>query len=170
MKVAKKQTSLLRCHDVFFKKTQGIHISIETRGLKRALPFSFAAIRFVIEKILRKEHIHSAHLTFVLSSNVFIRSLNRKFLSRNEFTDCLAFDLKPKMWPKACLFGDIVISAETAKAVSAAGIFSYREELLRYIVHGILHLTGFDDITPGKRNKMWKRQEQLVSQFLRFLK
>lgn len=170
MKAVKKQIILPQCHEGFFKGTPGICVRVEIKRLKQTLPFSSSTIRFAIEKILKKEHIHSACLTVVLTGDAFIRSLNKRFLLKDDTTDCLAFDLKPRSWPKNCLFGDVVVSVERAKAVSKAGAFYFQEELLRYIAHGILHLTGFDDVSPHKRKKMWERQEKLVLQISKFLK
>lgn len=170
MKAVKKYTVASECHKSFFCGLQGIHIHISVRGLKQRLPFSFKSTRNFIEKILKKEHIRLAHLTIVLASNVFVRSLNKKFLLKDEFTDCLAFDLKPKAWPKDCLFGDVVVSADAARIASKQGLLSFKEELSRYIIHGILHLTGFDDMAPLKRKKMWKHQEELVFELLKYLK
>lgn len=170
MKAAKKQTNLLLCREGFFKKTPRIHIGIEIKGVKRLLPCTPLALHSTLKKILKKEHIRSAHLTIVLASNAFVKRLNKKFLLKDSHTDCLAFDLKPKTWAKDCLFGDIVVSVDMAYAVSRACGFSFKEELLRYIVHGILHLTGFNDISQFKRKQMWKRQEELLFGFVRYLK
>lgn len=171
MKTTKKFSGDLRYHKGFCQKTlRGIYIDFVARGLKQDLPFSFKSARSFIEKIFKKERIRMANLTVVLAGNVFIRSLNKKFLLKDEVTDCLAFDMKPKTWPRDCLFGDIVISVDAARIVSKKASFCFKEELARYVIHGILHLAGFDDTAPLKRKKMWKRQEELVFQFLKFLK
>lgn len=171
MKATKKYFGDLRYHKGFCQETRrGISIDIVARGLKQGLPFSFKSARSFIEKILKKERIRMANLTVVWAGNAFIRSLNKKFLSKDEVTDCLAFDMKPKAWPKDCLFGDIVISVDAARLVSKKASFCFKEELARYVIHGVLHLAGFDDTIPSRRKKMWKRQEELVLQLSKFLK
>ncbi|MFH1692462.1 MAG: rRNA maturation RNase YbeY [Candidatus Omnitrophota bacterium] len=170
MKATKKHTVATGCPEVFFGKTKGILIHISAKGLRQGLPFSSKSARNFIEKILKKENICLAHLTIVLASNAFVRTLNKKFLSKDEYTDCLAFDLKPKAWPRDCLFGDVVISVDAARIASKQNLLPFKEELSRYIIHGILHLTGFDDTTSLSRKKMWKRQEELVFGLLKYLK
>jgi probable rRNA maturation factor len=57
--------------------------------------------------------------------------------------------------------GDVVISAETAARQAAAG--RLRDELALLLVHGILHLLGYDHGTARERQRMWKRQAELLA-------
>jgi len=77
----------------------------------------------------------------------------------------LAFDYSGRPSPH-CLLGDVVVSIDVARRVSKERGISFGEELTRYAIHGLLHLVGYDDVTPAKKRKMWQRQEELV----RFLK
>ena len=58
--------------------------------------------------------------------------------------------------------GEIVISAETAARQARANREPLRREILRYIVHGLLHLNGHRDDTAARRKKMWAAQEHIV--------
>ena len=61
--------------------------------------------------------------------------------------------------------GDVVISVEKAAEFSSQNNINFNEELERYIVHGILHCLGYDDINPTNKKKMFKRQEQILKKW-----
>ena len=77
--------------------------------------------------------------------------LHRKFLGQSGPTDVLTFQ-----------HGEIFISAETARRNARAFGNSLVRELKLYIVHGLLHLHGFDDRTPGEADKMKSTQEKIL--------
>jgi probable rRNA maturation factor len=77
--------------------------------------------------------------------------LHRKFLGQSGPTDVLTFQ-----------HGEIFISVETARRHARAFGNSLLRELKLYIVHGLLHLDGFDDQTPSKARKMKAAQERIL--------
>jgi probable rRNA maturation factor len=85
-----------------------------------------------------------------------ISALNATFKGRDEPTDVLAF---PYGDDADGLAGEIVVSAETAERVGASLDETPERELLRYCVHGLLHLCGYDDRTPAQRRRMEAVQE-----------
>ena len=101
-------------------------------------------------------------IVFVTDSQ--IKSLNKKFLKRRYTTDVLAFDLSSKESParRKNIEGEIIISADTA--IKNARIFqtSPHRELVLYIIHGILHLLGFDDHRPTDVKQMRKKEIELM--------
>jgi probable rRNA maturation factor len=112
-----------------------------------------------IKSLLRSEKFSSCQLAVVLISDPLIRRLNKKFMKKDRPTDVLAFDLGTRQGHCA---GDVIVSMDTARRMARTLKISMNEELWRYIVHGILHLSGYDDTTPLKRKKMWARQEYFV--------
>jgi probable rRNA maturation factor len=78
--------------------------------------------------------------------------LHRKFLGRSGPTDVLTFQ-----------HGEIFISVDTARRHARAFGNSLLRELQLYIVHGLLHLHGFDDQTPSRANKMKAAQERILA-------
>lgn len=78
-------------------------------------------------------------------------ALHEKFMNQAGPTDVLTFD-----------HGEIVISADTASRNAQVFRNPVARELLLYVVHGLLHLHGFDDGTPADRRKMEKAQDQIV--------
>ena len=81
--------------------------------------------------------------------------LHRKFLGQAGSTDVLTFQ-----------HGEIFISAETARRHARAFGNSLMGELKLYIVHGLLHLHGFDDQTTGEARKMKTAQEKILRRAL----
>jgi probable rRNA maturation factor len=94
-----------------------------------------------------------------------MRSLNRRAFGRNRVTDVIAFPLRHG----ERLVGDVYVSPAAARQSAASLGIASREEELRLIVHGVLHVLGFDH--PGGRSRqgsaMWRRQEQYVRQLTR---
>lgn len=76
----------------------------------------------------------------------------------------MAFDLKEKKYPINSINGEIVISTETA--IRNSQIYKTRklEEILLYIIHGILHLCGFDDHTKEQKKRMRQREQYILKQ------
>ena len=94
----------------------------------------------------------------VLVSDRRMAGLHQRFLNEPGPTDVITFQ-----------HGEIVISAETAKRQARAFRTSMALELRLYLVHGLLHLCGFDDKTAAGAHEMKRLQEKLVSKVQRAL-
>lgn len=92
-----------------------------------------------------------------------IRKLNQEYLKTNAPTDVIAFSYSPDN-------ADIAISLDTAKR--NAGIFksSLKKEILLYIIHGILHLTGYNDAALKEKKRMFEKQEEILKKIWLSLK
>ena len=100
------------------------------------------------------------NLSVAFVDNAEMRRINRQFLGHDYATDVLAFKLDDDV------FGEIVISTGVATREARRRKITVREELLRYLAHGILHLLGYDDGAPRARTRMWARQEMELRRFL----
>jgi len=97
-------------------------------------------------------------ITFV--DNRKIKALNKKYMGRNRSTDVLSFLLEEgAARRKDRLIGDIYISSDTASENAGRFKTSFDKELFRYVIHGILHLVGFNDKTVKEKNKIKKLEE-----------
>lgn len=135
--------------------------------LYRKIPIPVISIKKIVKIVLKEENVKKAFLTIVLAQDAMIRRLNKKYLSRDLSTDVLSFDLMHPFSSKSGLVGDVVVCVDTAAAVAKKIKVTFEEELIRYIVHGILHLIGYDDSSPKEKKKMWKRQEFLVKKIIK---
>lgn len=98
-------------------------------------------------------------LGYVFCNDDRILDVNRQFLNHDYYTDIITFDYcRGRM-----LRGDMYISLDTV-ATNADGVGAdYGEELLRVIVHGVLHLCGIDDKAPGARAIMESHENDALA-------
>ena len=95
-------------------------------------------------------------LVTVLVDNERIQELNARFLGRNWPTDVIAFPMEADgddVW------GEIYVCEDQAKEQASEYGVSYEEELIRLVIHGILHLLGYDDGDEQSRSKMVDRED-----------
>ena len=115
--------------------------------------------------MLRHERILKGSLVLVFVTDSSIKKLNQEFLKRRHATDVLAFDYHPfsdRSKRKKILMGEIVISTEMARRQAKIYRTSIQQEIILYIIHGILHLLGFDDHTPEDIRRMRRKEEELL--------
>jgi probable rRNA maturation factor len=92
-----------------------------------------------------------------------IRALHQRFLQDPSATDVITFDLGAT--PEARRAAVIAVCAPVAQHYAEQYRVSLREELLRLIVHGALHLLGFDDRTPAAKKRMRYYERKLLQSF-----
>jgi len=104
-------------------------------------------------------------LCVVLVGDAEMTELNRRWLGQEGATDVIAFG---HGGPGAAaeragsLCGDVVISLDTARRAARRFRTSWQAEVVRYLVHGFLHLRGFDDKTPSARRQMKRAESTLL--------
>ena len=103
-------------------------------------------------KILRKPR--DTKLEIVFLSDKAIRPVNKKYKHRDRPTDVLSFELGP------C--GQILISSDTALKNSRIFKTAFEEELVLYVIHGILHLSGYDDETAPEKKRMSQKENRIL--------
>lgn len=117
-----------------------------------------------LTRVLRLRSKKVASLSFVTESA--IQKLNRLYRRKDKPTDVLSFEPDPSMRKAGdegkAFLGDIVVCVAYAKREAARRGMSLREELLRLIAHGVLHLSGFDHATVKEEEKMFGLQERVV--------
>ena len=103
-------------------------------------------------------------LAVVLVDEEFLCDLHLRFLDDPSATDVITFDLGEGPGPE----GEVYVSVDRAREVSAARGTSLQRELALYVVHGVLHLCGFDDQSDCDRVKM-RAAESTVLESLGYL-
>jgi len=91
-----------------------------------------------------------------------IAALNRRYLGRRGATDVLSFDLSQ---PGGGAAIQLIVCGELAVSEALARGLGPQRELMLYVVHGLLHVLGYDDTTPQAAAKMHTRQEELLDAF-----
>jgi len=105
-----------------------------------------------ILKILKKSS--NTKLEIVFLDNRAIRPINKRYKGADRATDVLSFDLGQ------C--GQVLISSEMALKNSRAFKMPLEKELILYVIHGILHLFGYDDEKPKTRSRMVRKQNYIM--------
>ncbi|MCZ6479043.1 MAG: rRNA maturation RNase YbeY [candidate division NC10 bacterium] len=106
----------------------------------------------------------SDEVSVLLVDDRAIRRLNKVYLNHDRPTDVLAFPQQQGLpSPQPHLLGDVVISVETAARQAKEHGHSLPHELALLLIHGILHLVGYDDSTPATRRRMWTEQARLLA-------
>jgi rRNA maturation RNase YbeY len=130
-------------------------------------PVATARLAEVARLVLRSENVADAMLSITLVSERHIAALNARHLRHRGPTDVISFVFHRE--PGDPLIGDIYISPGVARENAKAARVGVREELIRLVVHGVLHVLGHDHPEHGAREQspMWRRQEALVARALR---
>jgi probable rRNA maturation factor len=129
------------------------------------------ALRAAAALVLTAEGRPDAALSVTVVNDRRIAALHRDYLDVPGPTDVISFPLDDDEDDPAGgapgLLGEVVASADTAAREARARGLPFREELVRYVIHGTLHLLGYDDHAPADRRRMHARQEALVRRALR---
>lgn len=102
-----------------------------------------------------------------------IQALNKQYRKKNRPTDVLSFSLREANLPKgvsgeATIWGDVIVCPVYAKEEAKRRGLPVKEELLRLVVHGVLHLAGYDHAEEKDELKMFKLQERLLEESLTY--
>ena len=92
------------------------------------------------------------HINCIFCTKSEIKSLNKKYLNKNNYTDIIAFNYENKK----NIFADMYICYDVVKENSKVYITDLKEELHRVVIHGVLHLCGFKDDTDFEGKEMRK--------------
>ena len=140
-------------------------VAIEVLDQQQSLSVDLNTIQSVARNVLKTENVVAAELSIVLVNDQIIAEIHEKWLDDPTPTDVITFNLGSS--GDDVLRGDIVISVETAERVSldlaktnegwTSGL-----EIAYYLVHGILHLTGYNDKTVEDRQKMRSRENTIM--------
>ena len=128
------------------------------------LPVNPAAIRHAVAVTLREEHVRAAVISISVVDNATIHRVNREHLQHDYPTDVISFQLE--FLPDAdgaIVEGEIIASAEMAIQMAPDVGWDANSELLLYIVHGLLHLCGYDDLTSPDKAVMRSREQHSLA-------
>lgn len=118
-------------------------------------------VHHLISYLFRREKKQIQRIDYVFCSDDYLLELNRNFLKHNFYTDVITFDLSNS----SLIIGEIYISVE--RVMSNAKFFkvSRKEEMLRVIIHGALHLCGYRDKKKEEAEIMNKKETEYLSLF-----
>jgi probable rRNA maturation factor len=134
----------------------------------RGLPVRYGLLRPAFEeaarRILADHGVDTYEISISFVDNDEMTKLNEERLGRSGPTDVIAFDLSEPGFPFEKV-GDIYICTDTALENSARFNVSHEQELLRLVVHGVLHVLGYTDLDATEASRMERIQEEVVKDF-----
>ncbi|MFH1355394.1 MAG: rRNA maturation RNase YbeY [Candidatus Omnitrophota bacterium] len=138
-------------------------MKVTIKNSQKTIPIDRRTIKKTTLKVLSsqsKEKSGEINICFV--SDKKIKQLNRLYLGKSGPTDVLSFDLTETYDTEKKLFADIIISADTALSNSKIFKTDPLYEIHMYVVHGLLHLLGYDDGTLKQRKRMEQKTRQIL--------
>jgi probable rRNA maturation factor len=123
---------------------------------QRQLKINPRLLAEIAERALELVDDAQLHLGIVLVDDAAIAKLNAQYHDTPGATDILSFDYGEEQ-------GELIISVERAVAQAKRYRTTPARELILYVVHGILHLHGYNDLTPAQRRRMRAAERRLVS-------
>ena len=141
---------------------------IKIKKMPIAKEVSDVWIRKVICKTIEMEKSQKRFVSVLLTNNTEIRQINKKFLKHDYATDVISFEAGTGYLAgkEADYLGDVVVSVDMAQSMAKDLEIPWRDELARYLVHGTLHLLGYDDQSSPDRAKMSARQEKILEKII----
>jgi probable rRNA maturation factor len=130
-------------------------------NLQRRVRVSPARLKCTAERTLRSlgRAGRDVHVTVV--DDAAIRRLNARWMGTRRSTDVLAFDLDAP--GPSRLLGEVVVSADTAKRQARVVRVAVALELDLLVIHGVLHLAGYDDREPREARRMHERARKILA-------
>ena len=102
------------------------------------------------------------NINYIFCSDERELEVNRQFLGHDYYTDIITFDYSTP----SVLNGDIFISLDTVRSNAELLGIAFENELLRILIHGVLHLTGQGDKTPETKAQMTAKEEKALTQIV----
>jgi probable rRNA maturation factor len=124
-------------------------------------------LRRIAASVLAVESVPAAEIGVLVTDDEDVRRLNREYAGEDEATDVLAFSLREGeefVSPDGVVrLGEVIISYPTASRQAAAAGRLVDEEMARLLLHGILHLLGYDHAEPEEERLMRGREAELLA-------
>jgi probable rRNA maturation factor len=142
-------------------------LAIDISSSVRRLNVSRALVRNAAAATLRAERVKDAMLSITFVGRAAISGLNRRYLGHEGPTDVISFGLG-RVGRRGAVVGDIYICTEVARDNARRQGIRAGEELLRLVIHGTLHVLGYDHPTGAARtmSRMWRKQERILARVL----
>lgn len=154
----KHKTAQFTFHLLLLPAMSRIPIYFHTDGISFNLPKK-TLTREWIKAVIEEEGKQCSEINFIFCSDSYLHALNLKYLKHDEFTDIITFDY----CENDLISGDVFISVESTRDNAKRLNINHIDEIHRVMVHGILHLIGYEDKPPPKKAKMIEKEDYYLS-------
>ena len=129
---------------------------------QRDLKLSSRAVKALVQAVLSSEGVECGEVSVYFVSEKTICQLHHDFFQDPSPTDCISFPLETNP-----LSGEVFVCPKTAVKYASEKRLDPYEETALYVVHGLLHLLGYDDLTPAQRRIMRKKEKSCMDELNR---
>ena len=131
------------------------------------------AIKNWIKEIILSKNRRVGDINYIFSNDEYVLGVNRKYLGHDYYTDIITFDTSEYDEQIADnkvdrISADIIISLDTVAANAVTYGADFPQELYRVIIHGILHLVGYDDLNEADSCRMRKAEDEALALLPKF--
>ena len=128
--------------------------------------YNSESISNLVLHIFKDKKVKLNELSIILTDSISLSKLKKKYFNVNQFTDVIAFNLNNE---KDCIEGEIYISIDDVKENAKIYSESFENEFKRVIIHGSLHLMGFDDSTEDEKKTMTDLENIFINKFKKLI-
>ena len=120
-------------------------------------------LREAVRNVLSDAGYEQGEISVAIVDDPTIHELNRKYLNHDYPTDVLSFLLSDE--GDESIEGEVIVSADTAASMAEQYSWSADDELLLYVIHGTLHIAGYDDLEPELQQAMREQERIQLARF-----
>lgn len=145
--------------------------NIDVRNKSRSKSITSYRLKKIVDRMMKNlfqmHGMDNPEISILFTDDEHMRSLNLQYRNIDSTTDVLAFPMQDGRFPNVGpnILGDIVISIPTAKKQAEEHEHSLEKEIATLLIHGFLHLTGYDDVSDSAKAKMKRREKEIMLQF-----
>ena len=121
-------------------------------------------LKTFIAKLFQKEHITVQQLDYIFCSDQYLLELNQTYLGHDYYTDVITFTLSDRYEP---IRGEIYLSIDRIRENAKLYDRSFRNELHRIMLHGALHLSGYQDKRKKDKELMIAKEDYYLNQLMK---
>jgi probable rRNA maturation factor len=140
----------------------GIVSKISVHSPQETVPIDRGRMREIARGVLEGESVKDYEISLAFVDNTTIHRLNKQYLDHDEPTDVLSFPYSAANAKK--LEGELILGAEVANQQATERGHDVQTELALYVIHGLLHLCGYDDKSAGAEKEMRERERHYMQQ------
>ncbi len=123
------------------------------------LNFPKNTIKNWIKSVIQSNNFKIGSISYIFCTNDYILQVNKEYLNHDYFTDIISFNYNENK----TISGDLFISVDTVKTNAQEYGVTFDKELYRVMIHGVLHLLGFDDITDELQQEMTQKEDEALN-------
>jgi len=137
-------------------------MKIQIENQQKRIKIDKRRIRIQVTRLLKLTNCATKEISITFVDDGTIQSINKQYLSKDRPTNVISFSLQEGEFghinPE--MLGDVIISVDTALRDADMGHLSFDEEILFLIIHGLLHLTGYNHENTSKANALEMKQKE----------